>query len=60
MHYINLSETYFGEEDDEFITKVAENIEQALPLIDPGYTEAADYNGVKIFKKRKSGLRRVS
>ena len=60
MHYINLSETYFGEEDDEFIIQVAENVEQALPLIESGYTEAADFNGVKIFRKRKSGLRRVS
>ncbi len=38
------------EEDDEFITKVVENIEQAIPLIEAGFTQAADYNGVKIFK----------
>jgi len=60
MKYIHLAETYFGEEDDEFITQVAENIEQALPLIEAGYTLEADFNRSKIFKKRKSGLRRVS
>ncbi len=59
MKYIHLAETYFGEEEDEYITKVAENIEEALPLIELGYTEAADYNGVKIFKIRKSRVGRV-
>jgi len=49
-----------GEEDDEFITKVAENIEEALPLIEAGFIEAVDYNGVKVFKIRKSRLGRVS
>ena len=35
-------------------TKVAENIQQAIPLIEAGYVEAADFNGVKIFKIPKS------
>lgn len=60
MKYIHLADTYFGEENDEFIIKVAENIEQAIPLVESGYTEAADFNGVKIFKMRKSKLGRVS
>jgi len=60
MKYIHFADTYFGEEEDEFITKVAENIEQAMPLIEAGFTEAADFNGVKIFKIRKSRLGRVS
>lgn len=54
MRYIHLAETYFGVEDDEYITKVAENIEQAIPLIEAGYVEASDFNGVKIFKIPKS------
>jgi hypothetical protein len=60
MKYIHLADTYFGEEDDEYITKVAENIEQAVPLIEAGFMEAADFNGVKIFKIRKSRVGRVS
>ncbi len=60
MKYIHLADSYFGQEDEEFITKVAENIEQALPLIEAGYTEATDFNGVKIFKIGKSRLGRVS
>jgi hypothetical protein len=54
------AQTYFGKEDDEYIVKVAETIEQALPLIEAGYVEASDYNGVKIFKIPKSRVCRVS
>jgi len=54
MKYVHLAETYFGEEEEEYIVKVAENLEQALPLIEAGYVEASDFNGVKIFKIPKS------
>ena len=60
LKYIHLSQAYFGHEEDEYITKVAENIDQAIPLIELGYTEAADFNGVKIFKIPKSRVGRVS
>ncbi|MHA1409907.1 MAG: hypothetical protein ACTSQY_06320 [Candidatus Odinarchaeia archaeon] len=60
MKYIHLAETYFGEEDEELITKVAENVEQSIPLIEAGYTEATDLNGVKSFKIRKTRLVRDS
>lgn len=59
MKYIHLAEIYFGEEEGEFITQVAENIEKARPLIEAGYTLAAEYDGVKIFKIPKSRLGRV-
>jgi integrase len=54
MKYIHLAETYFGTEEDEYIVKVAETIEQALPLIEQGFVEASDFNGVKLFKIPKS------
>lgn len=60
MKYIHLAEMYFGEEEEEYIVKVAETIEQALPLIEAGYVEASNYNGVKLFKTPKSRVRRVS
>lgn len=59
MKYIHLADAYFGEEDEEFITKVAENIEEALPLIEAGFIEAADFEGIKIFKIRKSRVGRI-
>jgi hypothetical protein len=58
MKYIHLADTYLGQEEDEYITKVAENVEEAIPLIEVGYTEAPDFDGVKIFKIRKSRLSR--
>ncbi len=53
MIYINLEQALFLTENDEWITKVAKTIEEAQPLIEAGFTEATDYNGIKIFKKRK-------
>jgi integrase len=60
LKYVHLAETYFGKEDDEYVVKVAENIEQALPLIEAGYVEASDFNGVKIYKISKSRVAPVS
>ena len=60
MKYIHLAETYFGEEEDEYIVKVAETVEQALPLIEAGYVKASDFNGIKIFKIPNSRVCRVS
>ena len=54
MKYIHLAESYFGAEEEEYIVKVAETVEQALPLIEQGFVEASDFNGVKIFKIPKS------
>ena len=54
MKYIHLAETYFGSEEEEYIVKVAETVEQALPLIEQGFVEASDFNGIKIFKIPKS------
>jgi len=60
LKYIHLAEVYFGKEDEEFDVKVAENVEQAIPLIEAGYVEASSFNGVKIFKIPKSRVVPVS
>jgi integrase len=60
MKYIHLAETYFGQEPEEYIVKVAETVEEALPLIEAGFVEASDFNGVKIYKIPKTRVRRVS
>ena len=54
MRYVHLADTYFNNEDEEYIVKVAETLNQALPLIEQGFVEASDFNGVKIFKIPKS------
>jgi integrase len=51
--YINLEQALFLTENEDFICKVAKTIEEALPLIEAGFTQATEYNGIKIFKKRK-------
>jgi len=41
----------FGSE--EFVCKVAENVEEAKALIGSGFEYVTEVNGVKLFKKRK-------
>jgi hypothetical protein len=53
MIYINLEQALFLTENEDFICKVAKTIEEALPLIEQGFLQATEYNGIKIFKKRK-------
>jgi hypothetical protein len=53
MVYINIESAIFLSETDDFTCKVAKTIEEALPLIEAGFIEASDYNGIKIYKKRK-------
>lgn len=60
LKYIHLAETYFGKEDEEYDVKVAENITEAIPLIEAGYVEESDFNGVKIYKIPKSRVVPVS
>jgi hypothetical protein len=41
----------FGSE--EYVCKVAENVEEAKALIESGFEYVTEVNGVKLFKKRK-------
>jgi hypothetical protein len=38
----------------EYVCKVARTIEEALPLLEQGFTEASDFDGVKNYRKPKS------
>jgi integrase len=51
-HYVHIQEyikaiTTTG----KYLTATASTIEQAIPLIEQGYIQAAEFNGIKIFKK---------
>jgi len=50
--YIHLEESYFKETSEEYVTKVAENIEEARPLIEAGFELAVEYGEAKVFRKR--------
>jgi hypothetical protein len=43
----------FKNQPEVHVTKVAKTVEEAIPLIEVGYVEAADYHGVNVFKKKK-------
>lgn len=54
--YIHLEEAYYQKKPEDYVIKVAKSVEEALPLMEQGFEEASDFNGVKIFKKRKSSV----
>ena len=43
----------FGSE--EYVCKVAENVEEAKALIESGYEYITEMDGIKLFRKRKQG-----
>jgi len=53
MKYIHLAEKLFKESSNDFICKVAKNIEEATPLIEAGFDFVHEFNGVMLFRKRK-------
>lgn len=51
--YIQLEEAIFKERDDGFICKAARNIEEVKMLIEAGFEYVCEFNGVKLFRKRR-------
>ncbi len=53
--YVQLDEKLFKEDNDNFITHVAHNVQEACRLIETGfeYVTGEYNNGGKIFRKRK-------
>lgn len=51
--YIQLEEAIFKEESDEYICKVAKNLDEAKELIELGFEYVTEMDGVKLFRKRK-------
>jgi hypothetical protein len=39
--------------DDEFVSKVAWNLEEACKLVEAGFEYVTEFEGAKVFKKRK-------
>jgi len=54
QRYIHLAETMFGAlTDDDFTVKVAETKEEAIKLLEIGFTYVGNILGYEMFKKRK-------
>ncbi|MEM2352374.1 MAG: site-specific integrase [Thermoproteota archaeon] len=51
--YIQLEEAIFRSQEDEFICKAAQTVDEAKTLIEVGFEYVCDFNGVKLFRKRK-------
>ena len=51
--YVQLEEAIYRSQSDEFICKVAETVEEAKELIEAGFEYVCDFDGVKLFRKRK-------
>ena len=51
--YVQLEETLFREESEEFICKVAKTVKEAKALVEAGFDYVCEFDDVKIFRKRK-------
>jgi hypothetical protein len=40
-------------ENDEFVCKVARNVDEAKELVEGGFEYVTDVEGIKLFRKRK-------
>jgi len=53
-HYVHIQEYLKAiTTDGKYLTATASTVEQAIPLIEQGYIQAAEFDGIKIFKKPK-------
>jgi len=51
--YIQLEEAIFKKDNDEYVCKVAKNVDEAKELIELGFEYVTDMDGIKLFRKRK-------
>ncbi len=50
--YIQIEEAIFRGQEDGFICKAAQTVDEAKTLIEAGFEYVCDFNGVKLFRKR--------
>jgi len=53
LRYVQLEGVLYQRENEDFICKVASTIEEAKTLIEAGFQFICDFNGAKLFKRRK-------
>ncbi len=51
--YIKLEEALFGGPADQFYSAVAKGVDEARKLIEAGFEYVCDFEGVKLFRKRR-------
>lgn len=53
MKYIQLEESLFKDQDEQFVCKAARSVKEATELIELGYTYVCDVENAKLFRKPK-------
>jgi hypothetical protein len=53
MTYINIEQSTFTSQSDEWTCKVATNVKEAADLIEAGFEYITEIDGTKLFRKRK-------
>jgi len=51
--YVNMEKAFFPESSEDFTVKVASNVEEACKLVEVGFEYVTDFDGKKLFRKRK-------
>lgn len=51
LMYIHLEETYLRDIPEEYDVRKVRTVEEAVPLLDAGYEEASEIDGVKLYRK---------
>jgi len=53
MTYINIEQSTFTSQSDEWTCKIANNIKEATDLIEAGFEYITEMDNFKLFRKRK-------
>jgi integrase len=53
MKYIQLEESLFKDQDEQFVCKAARSVQEAIELIELGYTFVCEVENAKLFRKPK-------
>ena len=51
--YVNMEKAFFPESSEDLTMKVASNVEEACKLVEVGFEYVTDFDGKKLFRKRK-------
>jgi len=51
--YVNMEKAFFGESSEEYTVKIASDVEEACKLLEVGFEYVTEFDGKKLFRKRK-------
>jgi integrase len=52
LKYIQLDAALYADEDEQFVSKAASKVNEAMEFIELGFEYVCDFDGVKLFRKR--------